>query len=303
MAEQLSPGEIESPRQPDNEHSIFNSNFQTLTDLHLLHQGDYFDGGVCTESSGMTLGLSFKISSPFWNTALIDKMPRPSLLDQIENVYETHDRLSSFYFDEGNSSSEIPKELFARGYQPLWRDAWMVWSGGNIDTNSLTGAVDIVTDNYDLHTFLTVLQQSYQNNDPYNPYGELPQDQLHAMEAMWHKYKNTDKLRYFIVYEVNKIRNTRKPVSVSVLTSTHFIGHISSVGTVPETRGQGYGTTASLSPIAAHATLHVIAASQKLGNRKCILATEPGAYPHRFYGKLGFEDKFVGVGYTKNPKK
>ncbi|HRN70152.1 MAG TPA: GNAT family N-acetyltransferase [Candidatus Woesebacteria bacterium] len=130
---------------------------------------------------------------------------------------------------------------------------------------------------------MDTFNNSYQKNDPQNPYGELG-NYLKVAEEGWYKHNKTNRMQYFIVYDGSK------PVAVSTLITYEGIGYIANVGSLQEIRGKGFGKLA---------TLYCVAESRKLGNTIYCLATEEKTYPNEFYTRIGFETKFRAVGYSK----
>lgn len=135
----------------------------------------------------------------------------------------------------------------------------------------------------DLKVFLETFDQCYRKGDPQNPYGELG-SYLKVAEKAWKKYKDTDRLLYFVAYK------GKKPVAVASLTSHAGLGYISNVGSLKSVRGEGYGKLA---------TLYCVYKSQQIGNKVHCLATEEGTYPNEFYKRIGFRTRFTGDLFVK----
>jgi ribosomal protein S18 acetylase RimI-like enzyme len=141
-----------------------------------------------------------------------------------------------------------------------------------------------VTNEKILNIFQKTFDNSYQEDDPQNPYGSLG-DYLKTSERAWKRHHKTKRVEYFIAYKSNK------PASVSTLTNHQQIGYISNVGSLRKVRGEGFGKATSL---------YAVMQSQKHKNLVHVLATEEGTYPNEFYKRIGFKTRFSALGYVKD---
>jgi ribosomal protein S18 acetylase RimI-like enzyme len=221
--------------------------------------------------------------SSYWNNALIDKPLSEDELKLIENIFIERKRTPAFYFEHKKELQPFIDLLIKQGYLFKFEDSWMFYSGKNIDTTQFDKVKKIQAED-ELTTFLKVFNSCYQKDDPQNVYGELG-EYLTVTERVWHKYKNSKRIEYFMVHK------GEKPVTVSSLTNFEGIGYISNVGSLREVRGEGFGKLA---------TLTCVNQSIKNGNTITCLATEEGTYPNEFYKRIGFETKFTAVAYTKS---
>ena len=136
----------------------------------------------------------------------------------------------------------------------------------------------------DLAAFLKTFDNSFQKDDPQNPFGELG-NYLKVTEAAWHRHRGTNRLQYFIAYKEDK------PVATSALNNFNRIGYICNVGSLREVRGEGFGKLVSL---------YAVNTSVKNGNDLHCLGTKEGTRPNEFYKRIGFETKFTAVCYQKS---
>lgn len=174
-----------------------------------------------------------KETSPYFNYAGVDQSIGETELLAIEAAMNTLNRKPTIYFEKRDTLSSLIHFLENRGYQKHFEDSWMFHSGENIDT-SLFDSVRKVRNETELEEYIQTFSDSYQKDDPQNPYGELT-EYLDVARENWYKHKNTRKLEYFTVYKDGS------PVAVSALTNFASIGYISNVGSLREVRGEGYG--------------------------------------------------------------
>ncbi len=213
-------------------------------------------------------------SSTFWNYAVTNEVISPAQLTSIEQHMRQNQRQAALYFENTDELSSLAVILKQHRYLQKSEDTWMVYPGAVIDDSSL-GVVKKVETPEDLEVYLHTFNESYQKNDPTNPYGELG-EYLDATRQAWMTHHQTDRIEYYIVYK------DLLPVAVSALSSLDGLGYISNVGSLLSVRGQGFGKIA---------TYYAISQSQKKKNSTHLLLTEDGTNPHRFYTALGFETK------------
>ena len=125
--------------------------------------------------------------------------------------FQEFERNSSIYFENRENLFELKNFLTNQKYSKTWEDSWMFWFNKNNMNKRYFESVKKVNNNSSLQTFLKIFDNSYQKNDPQNPYGELG-DYLKTTEKVWNIHNKTNRLEYFIVYKKNK------PVAVSTLT-------------------------------------------------------------------------------------
>lgn len=229
-----------------------------------------------------SLTYSASDSSPYFNNVLVNAPTTSAQVQTAEKIWLTKKRASTFYFENRTGFSDFKTQLTSQGYQQTFEDCWMFHSGNNIDTARFD-QVKKVTKLSDLEIFTQVLDQSFQKDDPQNPYGELG-EYLDIAKTAWLKFQGSNRLAYFLAFQ------TGRPVAVAALTNFHGHGYISNVGTLRTVRGQGFGKLV---------TLYAVAESIARGNTQHFLGTEAGHFPHEFYTRLGFVTKYHAVGWGK----
>ena len=220
--------------------------------------------------------------SPYENFALTNKILSEGELNQIEQIFQRLGRKQAFYFENKPELKLLVDFLTTKGYKLDREDAWMFHNGENINADNFN-LVRKVESEDDLAAFLKTFDNSFQKDDPQNPFGELG-NYLKVTEAAWHRHRGTNRLQYFIAYKGDK------PVAASALNNLNGIGYICNVGSLREVRGEGFGKLA---------TLYALSSSVKNGNDYHCLATAEGTRPNEFYKRQGFVIKFTAVCYCK----
>ena len=219
-------------------------------------------------------------SELWWNYALINNVISNDELDYIENFFKKRDRLPSIYFSEGKKSKLIINFLKKKGYELTAQDSWLFWNKKSpiIDSKEIT---KIETD-IEFEEWIRTYIKSYPKEDPKNPYGDQTEF-AEALKKSWYGRKKSYDTHYL------SFKNN-KPVATAILTNYKKIGYLTSIGSIPSVRGEGYGKKISL---------YCVQNSIGLGNKHHFLVTEKGDYPYEFYKRIGFEPEFVAYLYTK----
>ena len=257
------------------------TNFEFLQKYFHLQDQVSFD--KLFDLSFALLGYSKTDISSLSNNSLINTVLTPDQLKIVCQKLKDLNRNPSIYFENRTDLEPLKKMLVDNGFKQDFEDSWMFYDQ-SVEPNEKFSCVKIVEDENDLKIFLETFDNCYQKDDPQNPYGDV-KGFLTSSRNSWLKHKGTERLEYYLAFKDNK------PVAVSALNSHEKIGYISSVGSLKEVRGEGFGKIA---------TLFAVFRSQKLGNDLHCLATEEGTYPNGFYKRIGFKTKFTAPLYTKN---
>ena len=229
-----------------------------------------------------SLTYSLTDRSVYFNNILIDQLLTYEQVNSAEKMWQSKKRASTFYFEQTPRLENLKSFLIEKGYTQSFEDCWMFHSGKNINSTRFTEVKKVET-NEDLEIFIKTFDQSFQKDDPQNPYGTIGEG-LEIARKAWLNFRGQNKLHYFIAFKDGS------PVAVSALTNYQDHGYISNVGSLRSVRGQGYGKLV---------TLYSVDQSLKNGNSLHYLATEEGHYPNAFYTQIGFETKYKAVGWTK----
>lgn len=234
------------------------------------------------EFSFGTLAYTQRNESIYENYILVNRLLNKGNLIEIEKEFLFFNRKSAIYFEEHSELLENKIFLQSQGYTKSWKDSWLFYKKliSNIDDFSLVRKVNT---SEDMDIFLTVFDNSYQENDPKNPYGSVKM-YLDSNKAKFLEHGKSSRLQYFIAYD------KKEPVAVSILTSHEGLGYVSGVGSLQKVRGKGFGKLV---------TLYAVFISQQIGNKKHFLLTEEGTYPYEFYKRLGFISEFLAIGMFK----
>ncbi len=233
-----------------------------------------------------SLTFSATDTSAYFNNVLVNGSLTDEQLSSVEKIWQERIRSSTFYFENSPQLAELKTYLTSKDYQQAFEDCWMFHPGTDIDSSRFA-EVREVQNQTDLEVFISTFDQSFQADDPQNPYGTIGEG-LNIARRAWIHFQGTHKLQYFIAYQ------NGQPVAVSALTNHQGHGYISNVGSLRSVRGQGFGKLVSL---------FAVDQSVKNGNSLHYLGTEEGHYPHEFYSRIGFETKYKMVGWSKVTKK
>lgn len=253
--------------------------YDFLLTLQELQLGIMADEVLNLDFGSLTYSQADK--SIYFNNILVNKLLTDDRVDFAEKTWIAKDRKSTFYFENTPYHENLKSYLASKGYKKVFEDCWMFHEGSGIDRSRFQEVKEVVTED-DLEVFIEIFDQSFQIDDPQNPYGKIGEGLAIARRA-WLKFKGTNRLRYFIAYKEGK------PVAVSALTNYQGHGYVSNVGSLRTVRGQGYGKLV---------TLYAIDQSVKNGNSLHYLATEEGHYPNVFYTRIGFVTKYKAVGWS-----
>ena len=219
-------------------------------------------------------------SEPWWNYALINRIISNEELNYIESFFKKKSRYTSIYFSDDEANKPIPDFLKGNGYELAAKDSWLFW---NKESPADQKDIIEIKNNSDFEKWIETFIKSYPKDDPKNPYGEQIQF-AEVLKRAWFN-KKTENDKHYLAFK------NKQPVATAMLSNFNKMGYISSVGSIPSVRGEGYGKKISL---------HCVKESIKAGNKHHFLATEKGHYPYEFYQRVGFEPEFIAFLYSKN---
>jgi GNAT superfamily N-acetyltransferase len=257
-----------------------------LKDIFYLLHHTAFDR-VETSPYGL-LGFCEKEPSEYWNHFLVEKPLSDSEIKEVEALLITLKRQPAFYFQNTPQTEQFAAYLEHLSYKKAFEDVWMFYEDPITFSESLFEKnIRVVKNEKDLDVFCSVMDQSYRENDPQNPYGELHQ-YLDVTRDAWLKKRASGLLIYYVVYN-----NDQEPCGVGSVGFYKNIGYISNVGTLQAVRGQGFGKLA---------IFFALFLTQKQGCTYHCLATEVGGFPNQLYERLGFKTRFrASVFFKENP--
>lgn len=229
-----------------------------------------------------TIAYSKTDKSMYWNNALTNFLLSSEEIKQIEKIMTLLKRNPTIYFLHNSDNKTLSKKLIDNGYFRGFEDTYLFYQKQTINPQHFEDVHKIINKN-ELKIWLKTADNCYRKNDPQNAYGELG-DFLEIAEIIWNRHHDTNRAEFFVAYKKDR------PVAVSILTNYKNQGYISCVGSVKEVRGEGYGKAV---------TLYAVQQSKNRGQKYHYLATEEGMYPHQFYLRIGFNEVFKALGYTK----
>ncbi|MBP9700504.1 hypothetical protein KBD71_04460, partial [Candidatus Woesebacteria bacterium] len=194
--------------------------YEFLLTLQKLQLGIMADEVLNLGFGSLTYSQADK--SVYFNNVLVNTLLTDDQVDIAEKTWKAKDRTSTFYFENTPDHENLKTYLGDKGYKKVFEDCWMFHAGSGIDPTRFHEVKEVAT-NDDLEVFIEIFDQSFQNDDPQNPYGTIGEGLAIARRA-WRNFKGTNKLRYFIAYKEGK------PVAVSALTNYQGHGYISNVG-------------------------------------------------------------------------
>lgn len=218
-------------------------------------------------------------TSVYENYALIDILLNKNHLDSIAQQFSAIQRVPTICFENREALKHNIDFLKLHGYTHEYHDSWLFFKDETPNPLEFHDIITVATPEQ-LKIFLDTFDLCYRKDDPQNPYGEV-KEYLPTTKKLWLSYGNSDQVKYFIAFD------NKEPVAVSALTSYKGLGYISAVGSLQKVRGKGFGKKVSL---------FAASISRSLGNTQHFLLTEVGSYPYEFYKRIGFIEKFVGVG-------
>ena len=223
-----------------------------------------------------------KLDTRFENYLLIKTLLKKEDFVLVEEEFKKLERIPTIYFEDKDELLPNTELLRENGYKNSWKDSWMFYKELISFQNEFTKVKEVKSEK-ELQLFVETFDNSYQKNDPQNPYGDV-KEYLGGIKEKWEEYGQTEYIKYFIDYADDA------PVGVAALTSTDGLGYISAVGTLQNVRGKGYGKLI---------TQYAVYISQQIGNTSHFLLTEEGTYPYEFYQRIGFVHQFSTLGYFK----
>jgi GNAT superfamily N-acetyltransferase len=265
--------------------------FQQAEDYHFKFQkGMYLSERF--EVQGVMVLYSDMIEDVFWNYATqIRTTPErlDSFVAEIAEFLRGKGRVPCFYLTPWTEPrKELESLLKEKQYTPQLRDAWMFFDPAIAKTSKRSNR-----DGYGMLTiktvdqpedFITVFAKAYGGESTKDePYGGLPDYYIKALRRSFAMNRDANTF-HFVAYTAD-----RNAVAIATLVYIDGWGCIYNVGTPPESRGKGFGTTVSQACIDKwHA----------LGGHTLFLQTEAGSKVENWYMSMGFVTKFVGEGWA-----
>lgn len=236
------------------------------------------------EKNGWDFLVSDIIEDGFWNYAILpERSDALLLLPAVETEFRNMNRSSSIYIINEDTRKDEITTLSECGYEKMAEESFMTYSG-NVRILDLPNDIRIVRAIKDnaKNDFIDVFTNAYGGEKtPEQPYGDLDDT---YMNALLRSFNDIEKFYHYVCYAGDK------PVSIATLCFANGIGGIYNVGTIPNDRGNGYGT---------YVTKECISAWKHLNGSTLLLQTETGSVVEKWYYSLGFKLEFHGSTYCK----
>lgn len=265
--------------------------FQQSEEYHFEFQkGMYLSGR--SDIRDATIVYSDIVEDFFWNyaTQIRTKPDRvAALVGEVEVFLRKKSRVPCVYLTPWTRpTQELGAFLQEKGYSVQFQDAWMFLE--QVENKRLARSIQeqltikAVETQQDMQAVLEVFAKAY-GGEPTDdePYGGLPACYLEALKQSTSSPRDV-KTFHFVAYTRNE-----QPVAIATMVFRQGWGAIYNVGTLPESRGKGFGTAVS------HACIDEW---RKLGGRVLFLQTEAGSGVERWYRAMGFVTQFVGEGWV-----
>jgi len=245
---------------------------------YLLQTGAYFSS--IHDLRGAQATFSDKVPDFIWNhAARISVSPDEvsGLIERVIHFYVEHDRLPCLYLSPMTRPTDLGQELVNRGFEVQDEEAWMFYVAGRpAPVETPPGfRIELIERQEQMKAFVRVFNEAYEDIDP--GYGE----------ALEREFQATRPRQKVIHHYLGLLGN--EAVGVASLYSSGRYGGIYNVGTVPEHRRRGIGSSL---------TLRAVDDSFSLGTNVIFLQAEKGTDVERLYSHLGFTTSFVRQGYV-----
>lgn len=207
------------------------------------------------------------------------------VLDEIVRYFAGRKRNTSVLRTPFSQPNDFSRVLVDAGFDLNYKDVWMFYRG-SLNLLSLDPSVSIETVNElgDLHSFVDTFNRAYSGTDPAEPYGQAPPEWGETFYSGFGRKKAGRKVDYYVLY------NKGKPSSVLLTSRMEGFAGIYSVGTIPEMRGKGHGSTL---------TLYAVKQLREKGVKEIFLQTEKGSYNEQFYRNMGFSVEWEAESWIK----
>lgn len=265
--------------------NLNSKNYEGIEKAHYRNQeGMYFSGRKVIP--GAILMFSDLIEDYFWNYATLINTKNDelnNLIRQIKFEYKKNNRVPSLYISPSTKPVDLEDVLIRKNFEMSFQDVWMLYGHNEAVVNEINGFEVIKVDTIKrINTFLEIFYNVYGGASEDEPYGELPKSYGDCILRSYNNPPNDLKISHYI----GEYKSS--PVSIGSLISSNNFGGIYNIGTIPEYRDKGFGSSISM---------EIVKRSIGIGNNKTYLMTEKDSYVEKFYKAMGFKEIFIGKNY------
>lgn len=247
-----------------------------------VQTGMYFD--YETAYGDWCLFMSKTIKDSFWNYAVMPiNCDKEKELPIVEDLLKKENRTRAVYVVNEKEQPESVSYLLERGYEKMSEESFMTYKCP-VESEMRNDGVTVLRaiEGKEKEDFINVFLNAYGGDiTPEQPYGELDGTYIEALKK---SFENPQKFFHYICYDGSEA------AAVASLCYVNGQGGIYNVGTVPDKRGQGYGTLV---------TRACVNKWTELGGKELFLQTETGSKVEAWYYTLGFELNFYGSIYCR----
>lgn len=255
--------------------SLLKSHFEVQTGMYFDYDDTY---------GNWVFFMSNTIEDVFWNYAVIpENCDLKKELPIAEEILRKANRPLSVYVINEKEHPDYVAYLLKHGYKKVAEESFMTYAFpfGDKVIQKRDGVIRAL-EKTEIEDFIDVFTSAYGGEiTPEQPYGELDKTYV---DALIKSFKNTEKFYHYVCYF------NGKPVAIASLCYENNKGGIYNVGTNPNNRGCGYGTSV---------TIACIEKWIELEGKALFLQTETGSKVESWYYSLGFKLDFYGSTYCK----
>jgi len=251
-------------------------------DLYLAFHREYefqrgcFYTGFIDKDDGIFAWNDRLPFTPWWNHAakLFDQSTGvTSFVEEAIQFFREKQRYPAINITSFSKPNTLSASIIRRGFKVENTDAWMFYEQDPPVVNFPLGfSISMVTTLSEMNIFVDLFDKAHSGADD-EPYGKLPKEYGESLLDFFTAPPTDRSVIHYLGY-FNGI-----PVGYATLIYSGRFAGIYNVGTIPEYRKRGVGTTL---------TLNAVTDALRNGAEIVYLVTEQGSYNEKLYSKMGF---------------
>jgi len=246
-------------------------------------RGMYFDGEK--DIGDAKIVWSNAIDDSIWNYATrIDTQNSLEIIKRASSFLLTKNRNPTFYLTPACRPSSFSKILESQGFVNEYSDAWMFFKGSSKDIEIPSGIdIGMVKNLGDMDLFCDIYNGAYSSGSGQYSF---PEEYGLAVLASFKNQTGGVIAEHYLAYVDGPC-----PVGILSLISKDSLFGIYNIGTLPSFEGIGIGSAL---------TLFAVKRAIEMDASEIFLQTEKDSPNEGFYGRRGFETKFLSMCYVKH---